>query len=283
MSEILKGKPVADRISSEVKTEAENLTAKGILPKLATIRVGDMPEDISYEQSAIKRMDICGIKTDVCVLDKNISTQELLNVLQQKNNDNNIHGILMFQPLPSHIDSSVIKNAINRQKDVDCINPLSSAKMYLEDKNAFVPATPGAVMEILNYYQIPLEGKNAVVLGRSMVVGKPLSMMLLNKNATVTICHSRTKNIVHICKRADIIISCIGKAGFVTSDFVNENSIVIDVGINMNKDNKICGDVDFNDVTEIVRAITPVPGGVGGVTTSVLARNIIKAVKLLYK
>ncbi len=283
MSEILKGKPVADSISSEVKTEAENLTAKGISPKLATIRVGDMPEDISYEQSAIKRMDICGIKTDVCVLDKYISTQELLNVLQQKNNDNSIHGILMFQPLPSHINSSVIKNAINQQKDVDCINPLSSAKMYLEDKNAFVPATPGAVMEILNYYQIPLEGKNAVVLGRSMVVGKPLSMMLLNKNATVTICHSRTKNIAHICKRADIIISCIGKAGFVTNDFVNENSVVIDVGINMNKENKICGDVDFNEVANIASAITPVPGGVGGVTTSVLARNIIKAVKLLYK
>lgn len=281
MSEILKGKPVADSISSDVKTEAEQLTLKGIAPKLATIRVGEKPEDISYEQSAIKRMDICGIKTDVCVLDKNITTQELLNVLHQKNNDNSIHGILMFQPLPSHIDSSVIKNAINQQKDVDCINPLSSAKMYLEDKKAFVPATPGAVMEILNYYQIPLEGKNVAVLGRSMVVGKPLSMMLLNKNATVTICHSRTKNIAHICKRADIIISCIGKAGFVTNDFVNENSVVIDVGINMNNENKICGDVDFNEVANIARAITPVPGGVGGVTTSVLARNIIKAAKLI--
>ncbi len=281
MSEILKGKPVADSISSDVKIEAEQLTLKGIAPKLATIRVGEKPEDISYEQSAIKRMDICGIKTDVCVLDKNITTQELLNVLHQKNNDNSIHGILMFQPLPSHIDSSVIKNAINQQKDVDCINPLSSAKMYLEDKKAFVPATPGAVMEILNYYQIPLEGKNVVVLGRSMVVGKPLSMMLLNKNATVTICHSRTKNIARICKRADIIISCIGKAGFVTNDFVNENSVVIDVGINMNNENKICGDVDFNEVANIARAITPVPGGVGGVTTSVLARNIIKAAKLI--
>lgn len=281
MSEILKGKPVADSISSEVKTEAENLTLKGIFPKMATIRVGDMPEDISYEQSAIKRMDICGIKTDINILDKNTSTKELLNLLQQKNNDSSIHGILMFQPLPSHIDSTVIKSAINQQKDVDCINPLSSAKMYLEDKNAFVPATPGAVMEILNYYQIPLEGKNVAVLGRSMVVGKPLSMMLLNKNATVTICHSRTKNIAHICKRADIIISCIGKAGFVTNDFVNENSVVIDVGINMNKENKICGDVDFNDVANIASAITPVPGGVGGVTTSVLARNIIKAVKLI--
>ncbi|MEL7570615.1 MAG: bifunctional 5,10-methylenetetrahydrofolate dehydrogenase/5,10-methenyltetrahydrofolate cyclohydrolase [Eubacteriaceae bacterium] len=281
MSEILKGKPVADSISSDVKIEAEQLTLKGIAPKLATIRVGEKPEDISYEQSAIKRMDICGIKTDVCVLDKNTSTIDLLNLIQQKNNDSSIHGILMFQPLPSHIDSSVIKNAINQQKDVDCINPLSSAKMYLEDANAFVPATPGAVMEILNYYQIPLEGKNVVVLGRSMVVGKPLSMMLLNKNATVTICHSRTKNIARICKRADIIISCIGKAGFVTNDFVNENSVVIDVGINMNNENKICGDVDFNEVANIARAITPVPGGVGGVTTSVLARNIIKAAKLI--
>ncbi len=281
MSEILKGKPVADSISSDVKTEVSELTLKGIAPKLATIRVGEKPEDISYEQSAIKRMDICGIITDVCVLDKNITTQELLNVIQQKNNDNNIHGILMFQPLPSHIDSTVIKNALNQQKDVDCINPISSAKMYLEDKNAFVPATPGAVMEILNYYQIPLEGKNVAVLGRSMVVGKPLSMMLLNKNATVTICHSRTKNIAEICRRADIIISCIGKAGFVTGDFVNENSVVIDVGINMNKENKICGDVDFNEVANIASAITPVPGGVGGVTTSVLARNIIKAAKLI--
>lgn len=281
MSEILKGKPVADSISSDVKTEVSELTLKGIAPKLAIIRVGDKPEDISYEQSAIKRMDICGIKTDVCILDKNTSTIDLLNLLQQKNNDSSIHGILMFQPLPSHIDSSVIKSSINELKDVDCINPLSSAKMYLEDKNAFVPATPGAVMEILNYYQIPLEGKNVVVLGRSMVVGKPLSMMLLNKNATVTICHSKTKNIAHICRRADIIISCIGKAGFVTGDFVNENSVVIDVGINMNKENKICGDVDFNEVANIANAITPVPGGVGGVTTSVLARNIIKAAKMI--
>ncbi|NMC56004.1 MAG: bifunctional 5,10-methylenetetrahydrofolate dehydrogenase/5,10-methenyltetrahydrofolate cyclohydrolase, partial [Eubacteriaceae bacterium] len=228
-----------------------------------------------------KRMDICGIKTDINVLDKNTSTEELLNLLEQKNKDNSIHGILMFQPLPAHIDSSVIKSSINELKDVDCINPLSSAKMYLEDKNAFVPATPGAVMEILDFYKIPLEGKNVAVLGRSMVVGKPLAMMLLNKNATVTICHSRTKNIANICRNADIIISCIGKEGFVTSEFVNDNSIVIDVGINMNKDNKICGDVDFNDVADIVRAITPVPGGVGGVTTSVLARNIIKAVKLV--
>lgn len=283
MSEILKGKPVADKISSDVKIETEKMASVGIVPTLAIIRVGEKPEDISYEQSAIKRMNICGIKTDINVLNNKTTTQELLSLIQQKNTHKDIHGILIFQPLPSHINSSVIKNAINQQKDVDCINPLSSAKMYLEDKNAFIPATPGAVMEILDYYKIPLEGKNVVVLGRSMVVGKPLSMMLLNKNATVTICHSRTKEIADICKKADLIISCIGKAGFVTSEFINANSIVIDVGINMDKDNKICGDVDFKEIENIVLALTPVPGGVGGVTTSVLARNIIKAAKLSQK
>ena len=283
MSEILKGKPVADKISSDVKIETEKMASVGSVPTLAIIRVGEKPEDISYEQSAIKRMNICGIKTDINVLNNKTTTQELLSLIQQKNTHKDIHGILIFQPLPSHINSSVIKNAINQQKDVDCINPLSSAKMYLEDKNAFIPATPGAVMEILDYYKIPLEGKNVVVLGRSMVVGKPLSMMLLNKNATVTICHSRTKEIADICKKADLIISCIGKAGFVTSEFINANSIVIDVGINMDKDNKICGDVDFKEIENIVLALTPVPGGVGGVTTSVLARNIIKAAKLSQK
>jgi len=281
MSKILLGKPVADKISQAVKIEADNLKRKGIEPLLATIRVGSNIGDISYEKSAIKRMDCCGIKTQVNVIDANSSTDELFELLLQKNNDKNIHGILIFQPLPNHIDANIIKNSINQLKDVDCMNPLSSAKMYLGDKKAFIPATPGAVMEILRFYDIPLEGKNAVVLGRSMVVGKPLSMMLLNNNATVTICHSKTKNIEKICNLADIIISCIGKANFIGSNFVNSDSVVIDVGINIDKNNNICGDVDYKNVENIVSAITPVPKGVGSVTTSVLARNIISAAKLL--
>jgi methylenetetrahydrofolate dehydrogenase (NADP+)/methenyltetrahydrofolate cyclohydrolase len=280
-SVILAGRPVADKISNDVAIKAEDLKKQGISPKLSTIRVGGKPEDISYEKSALKRMNLCGIEAEVNILGGEISTEVLLKLIDAKNDDSSIHGILIFQPLPRHIDAMRIKKSINLLKDVDCIHPQSSAKMYLEDKNALIPATPGAVMEILHYYNIPLQGSDVAVLGRSMVVGKPLSMMLLNENATVTICHSRTKNIAEICKRADIIISCIGREGFVTEEFVQSHSVIIDVGINLNTDGKICGDVAYDRVEPMVYALTPVPKGVGAVTTSVLARNIVCAAQHL--
>jgi methylenetetrahydrofolate dehydrogenase (NADP+)/methenyltetrahydrofolate cyclohydrolase len=278
---ILSGKPVADKISNDVTQKTDDLKQQGIIPKLSIIRVGSKPEDVSYEKSALKRMNRCGIVTKVDLLQEDVSTDTLLKLLETKNNDSSVHGILIFQPLPSGIDAMRIRKNICPLKDVDCIHPQSSAKMYLEDKNALIPATPGAVVEILHYYDIALQGSNVAVLGRSMVVGRPLSMMLLNENATVTICHSKTKNIAQICKRADIIISCIGRAGFVTEEFVQSRSVVIDVGINLNADGKICGDVAYNKVEDRVHAITPVPGGVGAVTTSVLAKNIVYAARHL--
>lgn len=273
----LRGQPVAQKITEEVKRQVETMKEKGVLPTLSMIRVGDRIEDMAYERSAQRRMELCGIRTQSEVLKNDITTQRLIDVIEKNNKAKEVHGILLFQPLPPHIDVEAIKRAIEPIKDVDCNNPLSSAKMYLDDKKALIPATPGAVIEILHHYDIALEGTNVVVLGRSMIVGKPMAMMLLNKNATVTICHSKTKNLSELCKSADILVSCIGKAKFVTKEYVNPQSIVIDVGVNLDKNNKLCGDVDYADVAPAVHAITPVPGGVGAVTTSVLAQNLLKA------
>jgi methylenetetrahydrofolate dehydrogenase (NADP+)/methenyltetrahydrofolate cyclohydrolase len=278
---VLAGRPVAKKISDDVVMAVNNLKEQGVMPKLSIIRVGNKPEDISYELSALKRMDACGIQTETNILNEDISTDALLKIIETKNMDSSICGILIFQPLPSHINAERIRQSIHPLKDVDCIHPLSNANVYLQNKSALIPATPGAVMEIIRYYDIDLQGSNVAVLGRSMVVGKPLAMMLLNENATVTICHSKTKNIAEICRKADIIISCIGKAGFVTEEFVCGRSIVIDVGINLNKEGKICGDVAYDKVENIVSALTPVPGGVGAVTTSILARNIVYAAQYL--
>jgi methylenetetrahydrofolate dehydrogenase (NADP+)/methenyltetrahydrofolate cyclohydrolase len=189
------------------------------------------------------------------------------------NEDKNVHGILIFRPLPGQLDEEVIKYLIDPDKDIDCMNPCNLAKVFEGDTEGLVPCTPAAVIETFKHYQIELQGANVVVIGRSLVVGKPLSMMLLKENATVTICHSKTKNMAEIAKKADIIVAAIGKAKFVTEQYVNEHSIVIDVGINDAGDGKMCGDVDYEALENIVRAITPVPGGVGSVTTSILLRR----------
>lgn len=273
----LRGQPVAEKITAEVKKHVAEMKEKSSLPTLSMIRVGDHIEDMAYERSAQRRMELCGINTQSEVLKSDVTTQQLIRVIQKNNEAKEINGILLFQPLPAHIDVEAVKRAIDPIKDVDCNNPLSSARMYLDDNDALIPATPGAVMEILDYYDIALEGVSVAVLGRSMIVGKPLSMMLLGRNATITVCHSKTKNLAEICKMADIVVSCIGKPKFVTEEYVTPNSIVIDVGINLDKNNKLCGDVDYERVAPVVQAITPVPGGVGSVTTSVLAQNLLKA------
>ncbi|MCX7695434.1 MAG: bifunctional 5,10-methylene-tetrahydrofolate dehydrogenase/5,10-methylene-tetrahydrofolate cyclohydrolase [Caloramator sp.] len=276
---ILYGKQVAEKLSEEIIDEVKTLKDKGIEPKLAIVRVGRNEGDLSYERGAVKRAERLGIKVEVFELEEGIKTEDLIECIEKINNDNLIHGLLLFRPLPKHIDENRVKNYINANKDVDCINPINVAKIMEGDKTGFAPCTPAAVLEILKHYSIDLRGKNVVVVGRSMVVGKPLSMLLLSEDATVTICHSKTQNLKEITKKADILIVAIGCAKYINKEYVSDSTVVIDVGINVDNVGNLCGDVDFEDVKDLVSDITPVPGGVGAVTNTVLFKNLIKACK----
>jgi methylenetetrahydrofolate dehydrogenase (NADP+)/methenyltetrahydrofolate cyclohydrolase len=277
MGEILKGKPVADSITEDIKAKVERLKNSGLNPKLAILRVGNDPSDLSYERGALARMAKCGIDVEIFELSDDVTEDSLIAHLEYVSDRKDINGILIFRPLPGHLDEDRIKNFISPSKDVDCFSPSNVAKIMEGDKTGFSPATPSAVMEILKFYKIDLSGKHCVVLGRSMVVGKPVSMLLLGKNATVTICHSKTKDLKNICKMADVLIAAVGRAKMVDGSFIREGAIVIDVGINMDDEGNLIGDVDFESCINKASMITPVPGGVGGVTTSVLAQNVLKA------
>jgi methylenetetrahydrofolate dehydrogenase (NADP+)/methenyltetrahydrofolate cyclohydrolase len=280
MGKFLKGKVVADSIAESVKREAEELKKKGITPKLKIVRVGERKDDIAYEVAAIKRMDAVNIETEVLKLPADIEQEKFIHELKNVVNDNSVHGILVFRPLPEQIDEDIVKFVIPPEKDVDCFNPVNVAKLLEGDPTGFPPCTPEAALEILKYYKIELKGKEAVVVGRSMVVGKPISMLLLKENATVTICHSKTNNLPEVAKRADILVAAIGKSRMITGEYVKEGASVIDVGINVDKDGKITGDVNTEDCMEKAAYITPVPSGVGAVTTAVLAKHVIKACKM---
>jgi methylenetetrahydrofolate dehydrogenase (NADP+)/methenyltetrahydrofolate cyclohydrolase len=274
----MKGKPVADLITEKLIVEVENLKRENIIPKLAIIRVGNNEEDLSYERGALKRCEKIGISTEVIELPTSVSREKYIQILEKLNEDVEVNGILCLQPLPKSLEG--IKYKINPAKDVDCFNPINFAKIIQQDNTGFSPCTPSAVIEMLKFYNVDLKGKNVAVLGRSMIVGKPLSMMLVNEDATVTICHSKTEDLKNITKKCDIVISAIGKAKMIDSTFIKEGAIVVDVGINVDEEGKLCGDVNFNSVLEKTSMITPVPAGVGSVTTSILAKNIIKACKL---
>ncbi len=280
MGDLIKGKPVADAITAEVKKEAEALREKGIMPRLKIVRVGEREDDLAYERAAVKRMSACSIECDVLSLPADISQEDFSKELEKVNNDKSVHGILLFRPLPKQLNENEIKYIISAEKDIDCMNPINVSKVTEGDETGFAPCTPSAAIEILKYYKVELKGKEAVVLGRSMVVGKPLSMLLLKENATVTICHSKTASLSKTASRADILIAAIGKSKMVTSDYIKEGATVIDVGINVDMEGKITGDVDTSDCIEKAGFITPVPAGVGSVTTAVLAKNVVKACKL---
>lgn len=280
MGEIIKGKPVGDAISEVLKGECEELVKDGIQPKLAILRVGAKANDLSYEKGALKKCEAIGIQTEVTELPDGTTQEQYIETLQKLNEDSSVHGILTFRPLPEGIDEEVIKNIIVPEKDVDCFSPMNTAKLMEGDKTGFPPCTPTAVVEILKYYNVPLKGANVVVLGRSMVVGKPVSMLLLGENATVTICHSKTKDLPKVCADADVLVAGVGRARMVTSDYIKEGAVVIDVGINAKPEGGgICGDVDTDDVVGKASMVTPVPAGVGSVTTSILAKHVIKACK----
>ena len=279
--ELLKGKPVADLICEKVQTEAEELLEKGIYPTLGILRVGHNESDIAYETSAEKKAKSLGMNVEKYIMEVNSTESDVLDVLEVMNNDNNIHGILMFRPLPKGIDENHVINRINPAKDIDGISFESVGGLFTGEKNGFPPCTAEAAVAILDHYGIEVAGKKVVVIGRSLVIGKPVAMMLLDRNATVTICHSKTKleDLKALCKEADIIITAAGKIGTVTEEHVNGKQVIVDVGINFNEDGKMSGDADFEALEGKVEAITPVPGGVGSVTTALLLYHTIEAAK----
>jgi len=282
MAEVLKGKPVADAMKEELTKKVESLKGRGIIPKLGIIRVGARPDDLFYEGGAKKTCDIVGMDYEVFECSEDIEQTAFESTVTEIGAKKDVHGILMFSPLPKHLDERKIRTLIPVEKDVDCLTLGGAAKVFTDDLTGFPPCTPTACMDMLHFYDIPIKGKKCVVVGRSLVVGKPLSMLLLREHGTVTICHSRTENLPDVCKTAEILIAAVGRAKMIKANFVKKGQIVIDVGINADPDNpgKYCGDVDFAEVDPIVTKITPVPAGVGSVTTSVLCKQTIMACEM---
>ncbi len=278
MAKLFLGKEVTDALNLRLSERATALKNRGLVPTLALIRIGEEPGDLAYERGAKKRADLIGIGVRQFVLPREASQEEILSVIDEVNSDPSVHGALLFRPIPKHLDAQTIYNRLDVKKDVDCMTALSNAGVFEgRDDLGFSPCTPEACMEILAHYGVSLRGKNVVVIGRSMVVGKPLAMLLLHKDATVTICHTKTEHLPEICRNADIIITAAGARGSLTKDFVRKGQIVLDVSINEAAQGGICGDAVFEEVEPIVDAITPVPGGVGGVTTGILMKHVIEA------
>ena len=277
MAKRLSGKEVTAALNARIRANVETCRAHGVEPTLCMVRVGDDPSDMSYERGASKRCETLGVACKQVHLPEDVSQDELLSVIEDVNQDPAIHGLLLFRPLPKHLDQALIENALDPAKDVDCMTDLSMSGVFTGKQIGFPPCTPQACMEILDHYGYDCTGKKAVVIGRSLVVGKPAAMMLIKKNATVTICHTRTKDMPAVTRDADLIIVAAGRAGVIGADYVREGQTIIDVGINVNAEGKLCGDVDFAAVEPVVDAITPVPGGVGTVTTSVLVGHVADA------
>lgn len=275
MQELL-GKPVADAITEEIKGKAQNL---GITPKLVILRIGERPDDLSYEKGALARMKKCGFDAEVRTFPENISEEAFESAVQETNQDSSVDGILMFCPLPKTLDQKRIAALLSPDKDLDGISPISQAKVFTGDASGFAPCTAEAVMKILSFYGIDPKGKKAVVVGRSTVIGKPVSMLLLGANATVTITHTKTTDLASECRQADILVAAAGHAKTVKADYISPGAVVVDVGINLDENGKLCGDVDAQAVREAGKAsgLTPVPRGVGSVTTSVLAEHLLRA------
>lgn len=278
-AKLLTGKEVAQKMDQDIQKEVQELKAKGVNPALRIMIVGEAEDSIYYANSARKMAEKNGIACQIEQLAGAMSQDEFVNILKQRNADKTIHGIIVMRPFPKQIREDVVKYILSPEKDVDCFNPVNAGKIMAGDLTGFPPATPQAVMEILRFYQVPMSGREAVVIGRSMVVGKPMSMLLLGENATVTVCHSKTQDLPGVCRRADILVAAIGKAKMITRDYIKPGATVMDVGINPEGD-KFVGDVDTEPAKDVAGAITPVPGGVGTVTTRVLLKHVVKAAKL---
>lgn len=278
--QIIDGKKVSAQVKYAVKEQALELKEKyGITPGLAVVIVGNDPASRVYVNNKKKACEYCGFKSEEYALPEETTQEELLALVKKLNEKDDIHGILVQLPLPKHLDDKEVIDNINPLKDVDAFHAVNVGKIMLGEYD-FLPCTPSGVMEMLHAYDIKVEGKNCVVIGRSNIVGKPMAMLLLHENGTVTICHSRTKNLKEICRTADILVAAVGKPKFVTADMVKDGAVVIDVGMDRDENGKLCGDVDFENVKDKCSFITPVPGGVGPMTISTLMKNTLKAAKV---
>jgi methylenetetrahydrofolate dehydrogenase (NADP+)/methenyltetrahydrofolate cyclohydrolase len=274
--EILKGLPVANAINEKL---IEELKGMDKVPHLAIIRVGERPDDMSYERGATKKMEKVGFDCTSYTFPADIDNETFQKEFDKINEDDNIDGILLLRPLPKHLDEKAIENRINPNKDLDGISPVNLAKVYAGDTTGFAPCTAEAVIEMLDFAGVDLTGKRVTVVGRSLVIGKPVTMLLMKKNSTVTVCHTKTVDMASVCRNAEIVVAAAGVAKMIDKSFISKDAIVIDVGINVDEDGNLCGDVNFDEVSELASILTPVPGGVGSVTTSVLAKHLMKATK----
>ncbi len=277
MAKLLKGAEVVSSLNERIMADAAALNAAGVIPTLALVRVGERADDVAYERGLIKRAETVGVAVRQVLLPEAVSPDELVGAIRRINEDDSIHGCLIFRPLPKSIDDERVRALLAPEKDVDGITDGSLAGVFAGTKRGFPPCTAQACMEILDYYGIETQGKNAVVVGRSLVVGKPVAMMLLKKNATVTVCHTKTADMPSVTKRADILIVAAGRACVVGAEYVSAGQTVLDVGINFTPEGKMVGDADFAAIEPVVEAVTPVPGGVGTVTTSVLMAHVVEA------
>ena len=280
MSTLLKGAPVASALNERMKADVAALKEQSVVPTLAIVRVGERPDDLSYERGAMKRCASVGVEVKNVVFPEDVTADEFYAELDRLNTDDTVHGILVFRPVPKHLDNERVRNAIVPEKDVDGCTDGSLAGVFTGSGEGFAPCTAQAVMEVLAYYGIDCKGKEAVVVGRSRVVGRPLAMLLMHQNATVTVCHTRTVDTAKHTKNADILVVCSGQMENFGAEYVREGQTVLDVGISWNEEKqKLCGDVKFDEVSPIVEAITPVPGGIGSVTTSVLVSHVVESAK----
>ena len=276
--ELLKGIDVANAINEKLIKESADMG--GRVPKLAIIRVGERPDDMSYERGATKKMEKVGFACESFVFPETIENEAFQKEFDTINDNPEIDGILLLRPLPKHLDEEAVVGRISPEKDLDGISPVNLAKVFAGDKTGFAPCTAEAVVEVLKAAEIPMTGKRVTIVGRSMVVGKPLSMLMVKENATVTICHTRTKDLAGTCRNAEILVAAAGRAKMLNGDYVGQDAVVIDVGINVDENGKLCGDVDYDTIQDKAQAATPVPGGVGAVTTAVLAKHLVRAAGL---
>lgn len=277
MTQLLKGAPAAAALTEALARRCEALSAGGILPTLAIVRVGERPDDLSYETGAVKRCAQAGVRVLRYPLPPDCSRQRLLDTIREINADSGIHGCLLLRPLPDAGDEWAACRLLAPEKDVDGITPGALGAVFTGQGPGFPPCTAQACMELLDYYGISIEGKRAVVIGRSLVVGRPVSMLLQRRNATVTMCHTRTVDLSAVCRNGEILIAAAGQAGMVTESFAAPGQVILDVGIHVGVDGKLCGDVDTEAVSALAEAVTPVPGGIGAVTTAVLAKHVVEA------
>lgn len=276
MAALMKGAACTKAIRSGIEASVELLRAQKIQPGLGILRIGEREDDIAYERSAIKKAEQVGIAVKKTVLPQESTTEQCLQALAALNQDPAVHGILLFRPMPKHIDEDAVIRAMAVEKDIDGMTPGSLAKVFMGESDGFAPCTAEAVVRLLSYEQYPWKGKHAVVLGRSLVVGKPLAMLMLAKNATVTVCHSATENLPEVCAQADLLVAAIGRARMIDKSYIKPGAMVVDVGINVDEQGTLCGDVDTESALERAALVTPVPGGLGAVTSWLLLEHVIK-------